>query len=352
MWIIPKNLPIFHYVQDMEGLILDSQELSDQLEQSVFWRSKASQSKTWSRRLKRDCSLQLLYSQTLKSSLGHSLMEKWTSSVEASLVSHLASQEESKEIKIHDTCGHTLQKVLNSWEDLPLFSSRTFQESSQVNSKETIGQTKRGPQFCCMCLESWKGWVTKQRRAYSQRVKSVRHIKEKESLYLVSEMNSDKAGLISSMDLLSQINQISLQLGQHQEDKDSIGTNRQELRWATPTAMEEGKIGNNPNGNKGQRGLSNDPEIHKRWGTPITKDSKDAGLTKETKPMKDGTRRLNHVAQQVLDQENYSGKLNPRWVEMLMGLPIGWTMPSCLNPVIIEQMSLECSEMELCQIQQ
>ena len=31
-----------------------------------------------------------------------------------------------------------------------------------------------------------------------------------------------------------------------------------------------------------------------------------------------------------------SGKLNPRWVETLMGLPVGWTMPSCASPVTIE----------------
>jgi hypothetical protein len=30
-----------------------------------------------------------------------------------------------------------------------------------------------------------------------------------------------------------------------------------------------------------------------------------------------------------------SGKLNPRWVEALQGLPIGWTMPSCASPVTI-----------------
>lgn len=27
------------------------------------------------------------------------------------------------------------------------------------------------------------------------------------------------------------------------------------------------------------------------------------------------------------------GRLNPRWVEVLLGLPVGWTMPSCANPV-------------------
>jgi hypothetical protein len=33
------------------------------------------------------------------------------------------------------------------------------------------------------------------------------------------------------------------------------------------------------------------------------------------------------------------GKLNPRWVETLMGLPVGWTMPSCVSPVIPAQTS-------------
>ena len=32
-------------------------------------------------------------------------------------------------------------------------------------------------------------------------------------------------------------------------------------------------------------------------------------------------------------QERHKGTLNPRWVETLMGLPVGWTMPSCACPV-------------------
>jgi hypothetical protein len=44
-----------------------------------------------------------------------------------------------------------------------------------------------------------------------------------------------------------------------------------------------------------------------------------------------------------------NAKLNPRWVETLMGLPIGWTMPSCSAPVTIESMNCACSETESCQ---
>ena len=40
--------------------------------------------------------------------------------------------------------------------------------------------------------------------------------------------------------------------------------------------------------------------------------------------MKCGTRRLGRCVLQVLHIENYRGAYNPRWVECLMGLPIGW----------------------------
>jgi hypothetical protein len=38
------------------------------------------------------------------------------------------------------------------------------------------------------------------------------------------------------------------------------------------------------------------------------------------------------------------GKLNPRWVETLMGLPVGWTMPSCASPVTIAPTNCASSE--------
>jgi hypothetical protein len=37
-------------------------------------------------------------------------------------------------------------------------------------------------------------------------------------------------------------------------------------------------------------------------------------------------------------------RLNPRWVETLMGVPVGWTMPSCASPVTIERMNSDSSE--------
>ena len=38
------------------------------------------------------------------------------------------------------------------------------------------------------------------------------------------------------------------------------------------------------------------------------------------------------------------GRLSPRWVETLMNLPVGWTMPSCASPVTIAPTNCACSE--------
>jgi hypothetical protein len=45
---------------------------------------------------------------------------------------------------------------------------------------------------------------------------------------------------------------------------------------------------------------------------------------------------------------NNTAKLNPRWVETLMGLPVGWVMPSCASPVTIEPTNYACSATESC----
>lgn len=41
-------------------------------------------------------------------------------------------------------------------------------------------------------------------------------------------------------------------------------------------------------------------------------------------------------------RESY--RLNARWVETLMGLPVGWTIPSCASPVTIERTNFDSSE--------
>lgn len=69
------------------------------------------------------------------------------------------------------------------------------------------------------------------------------------------------------------------------------------------------------------------------WSTPIAGDWK--GQKKA-----DGTEQM--LCAQVTKFQA-KGQLNPRWVESLMGLPLGWTQPSAL---IREQTSFDCSATE------
>jgi hypothetical protein len=76
-----------------------------------------------------------------------------------------------------------------------------------------------------------------------------------------------------------------------------------------------------------------------QWGTPTARDHK-SGRGNEVREYKELT---------PMVERQQSGKLNPRWVETLMGLPIGWTMPSCIRPVTTAPTSCDSSGMALCQ---
>ena len=80
----------------------------------------------------------------------------------------------------------------------------------------------------------------------------------------------------------------------------------------------------------------------KCWGTPTARDHK-SGRGNEEREYKELT---------PMVERTQSGKLNPRWVETLMGLPVGWTMPSCKSPVTIELTNCASSATELSQPQQ
>ena len=101
-------------------------------------------------------------------------------------------------------------------------------------------------------------------------------------------------------------------------------------QWATPRA---GKI---------------DSEDLERW---IERNRKNNGKTGcplplqveiEAQPTPPQEAEINIVG----NRPELPAKLNPRWVETLMGLPVGWTMPSCQDPWIIAPMSSDFSEME------
>jgi hypothetical protein len=144
--------------------------------------------------------------------------------------------------------------------------------------------------------------------------------------------------------------------------------------WSTPrTGATESSRPNN----KGGIPLADQAKReHRNWATPQAHDAQGPKTPEQIAAMRakgHGVKNLNEQAQwltpkvpsgggqatrttdggglrKLEDQTEAraAGKLNPRWVETLMGLPIGWTMPSCTSPQTIAPMSCDSSAMELC----
>jgi len=102
------------------------------------------------------------------------------------------------------------------------------------------------------------------------------------------------------------------------------------LNWATPTTRDwKGAYSEESQKNK-PRNLLPD-QAQKNWATPLVRDHFEVGLNAPLPCRKDGRSRGDTMPQQVLDAEKYRGKLNPRWVETLMGLDVGWVMPDTVE---------------------
>jgi hypothetical protein len=113
-------------------------------------------------------------------------------------------------------------------------------------------------------------------------------------------------------------------------------------QWMTPRACE---AQNPPMGvDKRHHGLTH--QVTKTWATPRGYAQAGPDPNRVNRPTSGGDDLVTQIAKV---QSNMIAKLNPRWVETLMGLPIGWTMPSCTSPQTIAPMSCDSSAMELCQ---
>jgi hypothetical protein len=276
MWIIPKQLHTSACVQDMKALALDCDEFSQMSEKSLMWRSKPSQPRTWLRRWKMEGWMQHLSSRILKPSHTEGFVDAWTSSLGDSRANLSVLLESVKQLKILDT-SFPISGTESETANLELFSWKTLRESSPPRP-----QTEN--QFSSMSSESWKAWVTEQRQEYSQRVKSAHLIRESGSLswptITVNESHNTPCP------------------SQFKRNTPPLGTAViMEESWPTSTVAEGGKIGCQPN--YGQKGLSNHPAI---VGQPDQANHSTSGKSRESQ-----------------------GKLNPNWVEQLMGLPVGWT---------------------------
>ncbi len=334
MWILPKNYPLSsHFVQDMVESKEDLTLPGLNIESSLMWRSKPTALPTLLRRWKRVSWLQHLCTRILKPSRRKSFETVLTSSLAVIPANLSHKQGTEKEKMIQDTCGHTYGDTSNQ---LDLFGS-SLKMSKDISRLDS-------PQSSAI----WKKMVTDQRSEYLARLKSVRLINESESSSWPTATVFDVTGGAYPTELVN-----GQWRSKHSKDpnspwygaklKDAVeaaeakwptptardykgasGSGRQMRKgnpsdtlpnavknWPTPDVAQAEKVSNRPN--YGQVGLANHPDVH---GTTVQRDPMQKDRLGQPGQDRSSTNGKN--------QEQF-GKLNPNWVEQLMGLPIGWT---------------------------
>jgi len=331
-WILPKQLHTSAFAPDTEALTLDSSECSQICEQSLLARSKPSPARTWLQRWKRDSWTRHLSGRILKPSHGTAFTERWVYCLAATLASRFQQPESGSAQQTHGISGPSLQMEFAECSQ-PCASLRTSKDTSALDSEKS--------------LANWKASVMQQRGDYLARLKLARLTSESassswptvsanEDSYRING-TSQASNCLSGMARRGELGQVV------QASRSSDGSHQESLdkpNWATPIM--------------GDSHLASTPEVAEKrleegkvtlsrqmaaWATPRVRGEekaetrlargKDLGLHGQTGSMTNGA------------------KLNPRWVETLMGLPVGWTMPSCACPATIAPTSSGFSATEL-----
>ena len=289
MWILPAQLHTSASAPATMGLDSDSEEFSQMCEKSLMWRSKPAASRTWLTRWKRENSIRVLSSRTLKPSHTEDFVDWWTSSLEDSRANPSHSPDFNRESKTQGTSSLTSCKESSSVSQQSC-SSKTLKESSQLRQQ-------MGNQFSNMSSEAWKKWVTEQRQEYSARKKSAHHTRESESLSWPTASTRDWKGGYTG--------------GRIRNGKISMDTLDVAVQaYTTGGLADPVKIN-----------TSGKPQEPRQWGTPTARDHK-SGQGKKARTYKELT---------AMVERPSGGQLNPDWVEHLMGLPAGWTDFGCLG---------------------
>jgi len=347
VWIIPKNYEPSAFVPDTVESSEDLNLLENELNTSLLVRSKPMQLRSVLRKWKKDAWFRTLFGRILKPSQWKQFNRALLTSLQVDThVNHFQQQASDLEVPTPDTSGPTSKTSLGQ---LSLF------DASLKTSKDTL------PKGCVTSCKTWQEWVTEQRGEYSARKRSELPIEEKESL---SWPTGTVAGLVEGGVCKNvEVNEKGFQVVRQNGTKfgaklrDTVihyeaGT----LNWPTPRANKiEGYSSENFSptlhqvvGLHAQENHNTNGNRRESWPTPMARDWKGVGVKSESKRnspnlpyqakvwsapearnnkgyhnQKNGTR-IYKLGSQV-----GKGKLNPDWVETLMGLTTGLTDLGC-----------------------
>jgi hypothetical protein len=305
---------------------LDCDALSQICAQSLMQRSKPSRSSFFSREWKAGRLMRLQSGAISSPSRGQRFLDAWTSSLAVIPASHSHPPVSDSEQTTSDTYGQLSQLAFGFCDQ-----ESAFLKTSRDTSPLGYGKS----------LMSWEQWVTDRRGDYSRRLKSARHTNASgcsswptcATRYYKGESGSGRQERKGHpTDTLP--NAVA-RYGLPAPESPSTDGSRREL-WPTPDAT---------GANDGVPWEKFEQGMQERRAK--VKAAVAAGQTKQ------GSGRSANLCAAIQNPKwntaSTSGKLNPRWVEALMGLPVGWVMPSCASPVTIEPTSCDSWGMELSQ---
>ena len=320
------------------------------LEQSAMWRSKPSSKQTWLRRLKKGGWITHLSTRILKPSQQESFEEKFVASLEDIPVNRSVVRESEKEKKTQGTYGHTSESMSGQ---LDLFGASL--KMSEVTPRWGYGES----------CPIWKKMVTERSGACTQRRKQARLTNASDASswrnYPTPRSRDwkdtpgcapSKIGDVSLPRMIYQNpnwptpRETMSRDATHDRGKCNLGeVVHNPKNWPTPRAgnpgsrkpgtggkilAEEAKIHAGP---PAPEKSSTSGKNHESWLTPKSRDYRDVenhilksgeNVRKTGQKFSVGLPTQAHM-KEFPKAKKAQAKLNPNWVEQLMGLPIGWT---------------------------
>ena len=397
MWILPQSL-ISLSAPGTEDSTSDSKELSQICGRSLTARGNQAQSSYYLRAWNRGTLTRLQSGAISNPSRGERFLAAWTSSLVATPVSPSVAQGSDLEEKTLGTSGHLSQAAFDffdqecaslktsratlpkgcitfstTWEDWVI--ERRGDYSQRVKSAHRTSESGCSSWPTATVKDSGgihpTEWINGKARSYHNGTSYGATLAEAVKHGQAAPVNHSFGGSRQELWLTPRANEpdndpnfaarnadrgahchgtLSSQAKEHQGQKhwptpDATNANdgtpweqfhasMMERRAQVKMAVAEGKT---------KPGSGRSPNLaasvqNPQWATPIVGDSHLASTPEVAqKRIQEG--------KITLSRQN-PGTLNPRWVETLMGLPVGWVMQSCATPVTIAPTNSVCSETE------
>jgi len=414
MWILPPSI-MSAFAQDTEeSTSVSPEQWAEACAQSLIARSKPSPARTWSQRWKRDSWTRHLSGLISSPFHGKSFVDWWTSSLEATRASHSQPQVSEPERTTLATFGRGSQMEL-PFADQGSSSLKTSKDTSRWDSPQSLAiwkswVTERRGAYSVRLKSalrtsasgslSWPSVVASEvRQGFQDRSRGKKG--SQESLTTAVVKDSAKWPTPAVMDTTGGpyktefVGGVFRSYHNHsREDTPKYGARLRDAvtcgpaaqanhstdgsrrgLWLTPKTGDNSATVHHPqrsDGGQPNLAYQMEKELATREGNWTTPAATDTGRTTQyqqggkalsmqatwaTRTARDNKSGRGNEDRQYKEltpmvERQQSGKLNPRWVETLMGVPIGWTMPSCTSPVTIAPTNSDCSETESCQPQQ